>query len=65
MIPRKRFGQHFLVDENIIAKSLRYIQAKADQHVVEIGPGHRIECHLAAETDASARQFLDPPTTPA
>jgi 16S rRNA (adenine1518-N6/adenine1519-N6)-dimethyltransferase len=37
--PRKRFGQHFLVDFNIIDKIVAAIHPKRDQHVIEIGPG--------------------------
>ena len=38
-IPRKRFGQNFLHDHNIIYNIISSIQAKADEHWVEIGPG--------------------------
>ncbi|TAN66602.1 MAG: 16S rRNA (adenine(1518)-N(6)/adenine(1519)-N(6))-dimethyltransferase RsmA [Methylobacter sp.] len=37
--PRKRFGQNFLHDHNIIYNIIASIQAKPDQHWVEIGPG--------------------------
>lgn len=37
--PRKRFGQNFLHDYNIIYNIISSIQAKPDQHWVEIGPG--------------------------
>lgn len=36
---RKRFGQNFLVDDNIIARMVRAIAPQADQQLVEIGPG--------------------------
>lgn len=36
---RKRFGQNFLQDQNIIYSILSTIQARNDQHFVEIGPG--------------------------
>jgi 16S rRNA (adenine1518-N6/adenine1519-N6)-dimethyltransferase len=36
---RKRFGQHFLVDPSVIDAIMRAIDARAGQHVVEIGPG--------------------------
>ncbi|GAA5525774.1 ribosomal RNA small subunit methyltransferase A [Microbulbifer aestuariivivens] len=36
---RKRFGQNFLVDENIIERIVRAIAPKADDRLVEIGPG--------------------------
>ena len=37
--PRKRFGQNFLHDHNIIYNILSSIEAKPDEHWVEIGPG--------------------------
>ncbi len=37
--PRKRFGQNFLHDHNIIYNILSSIQAKPGEHWVEIGPG--------------------------
>lgn len=36
---KKRFGQNFLVDAQIIANIVRCIQPKPDDHMVEIGPG--------------------------
>ncbi len=36
---RKRFGQHFLHDQNIIAKMLRAINPQPEDTLVEIGPG--------------------------
>lgn len=38
-VPRKRFGQHFLHDANVIAKILAAIAPRAGEAVVEIGPG--------------------------
>jgi 16S rRNA (adenine1518-N6/adenine1519-N6)-dimethyltransferase len=37
--PRKRFGQNFLHDHNIINNIISTIEAKPGQHWVEIGPG--------------------------
>ena len=37
--PRKRFGQHFLHDRNIIAKILLAVDPRPDDCLVEIGPG--------------------------
>ncbi|MDD5265920.1 MAG: 16S rRNA (adenine(1518)-N(6)/adenine(1519)-N(6))-dimethyltransferase RsmA [Methylococcales bacterium] len=37
--PRKRFGQNFLHDHNIIYSILSSLEAKAGEHWVEIGPG--------------------------
>lgn len=36
---RKRFGQNFLHDKNIIQKIIRSINPKIDDHLLEIGPG--------------------------
>jgi len=45
--PRKRFGQHFLIDEAIIQQIILAISANKDQHLVEIGPGRgAITAHL-------------------
>jgi 16S rRNA (adenine1518-N6/adenine1519-N6)-dimethyltransferase len=38
-IARKRFGQHFLNDKQIIQRIVDAIMPTPDQHVVEIGPG--------------------------
>jgi len=38
-IPRKRFGQHFLVDEGVIHAIVNAINPKPDELLVEIGPG--------------------------
>ncbi|NMM09789.1 MAG: 16S rRNA (adenine(1518)-N(6)/adenine(1519)-N(6))-dimethyltransferase RsmA [Polaromonas sp.] len=38
-IPRKRFGQHFLTDRNIIESIVQAIAPKAGEAMVEIGPG--------------------------
>jgi 16S rRNA (adenine1518-N6/adenine1519-N6)-dimethyltransferase len=38
-IPRKRFGQHFLVDQAVIEAIVREIAPQAGQQMVEIGPG--------------------------
>jgi len=37
--PRKRFGQHFLCDQNVIQNIVAAIQPKPDDRLVEIGPG--------------------------
>lgn len=37
--PRKRFGQNFLVDSNVIAAIVAAINPTANQHILEIGPG--------------------------
>ncbi len=37
--PRKRLGQHFLHERNVIARILRAIDPQPGQHFIEIGPG--------------------------
>ena len=39
MTARKRFGQHFLIDGNVIRKIVAAIDPQPDEHFVEIGPG--------------------------
>ncbi len=36
---RKRFGQHFLCDQEIISRIVQAIDPRPGQHIVEIGPG--------------------------
>ncbi|MFH1605017.1 MAG: 16S rRNA (adenine(1518)-N(6)/adenine(1519)-N(6))-dimethyltransferase RsmA [Pseudomonadota bacterium] len=38
-VPRKRFGQHFLTDQAVIAAIVAAIRPQADDAMVEIGPG--------------------------
>ncbi len=38
-IPRKRFGQHFLVDGALIETIVSQIDPKPSDHMIEIGPG--------------------------
>lgn len=37
--PRKRFGQNFLHDQNVIQRIVDTIDPQPDEHLVEIGPG--------------------------
>jgi 16S rRNA (adenine1518-N6/adenine1519-N6)-dimethyltransferase len=37
--PRKRFGQHFLADDSVLADIVRAIAPRPGQAMVEIGPG--------------------------
>ena len=39
VIPRKRFGQHFLVDQNVLDNIVKSFRPRADDWVLEIGPG--------------------------
>lgn len=38
-VPRKRFGQNFLVDESVVADIVAAINPARSEHVVEVGPG--------------------------
>jgi len=38
-IPRKRFGQHFLCDQGIVARIVAALHPQAKDHLIEIGPG--------------------------
>ncbi len=38
-IPRKRFGQNFLHDQNVIANIIKLVAPKSDDQFIEIGPG--------------------------
>lgn len=38
-IPRKRFGQHFLRDQAIIHRIVAALAPRANEHLIEIGPG--------------------------
>jgi 16S rRNA (adenine1518-N6/adenine1519-N6)-dimethyltransferase len=37
--PRKRFGQHFLHDANVVARLVAAIRPQPDDRLIEIGPG--------------------------
>jgi len=39
-VPRKRYGQHFLVDQSIVDRIIAAVAPALDQVLVEIGPGH-------------------------
>ena len=38
-VTKKRFGQHFLHDKNILSRIVEYVAPKPGQRIVEIGPG--------------------------
>jgi len=46
---RKRFGQNFLHDEQVIARIVDAISPQADQHLLEIGPGQGAITDLLAQ----------------
>lgn len=37
--PRRRFGQNFLIDQNVIDRIVQVIAPKSGDHIIEIGPG--------------------------
>jgi 16S rRNA (adenine1518-N6/adenine1519-N6)-dimethyltransferase len=38
-VPRKRFGQHFLVDPAVVERIVDAVDPRREDHMVEIGPG--------------------------
>ena len=65
--PKKRLGQHFLVDENILRVVERHAQLEPDDVVLEIGPGlgmltrflaDRVAFVHAAEVDRRLEEHL-------
>ena len=37
--PRKKWGQNFLIDPNIIKKIISVLNLNEEDHILEIGPG--------------------------
>jgi 16S rRNA (adenine1518-N6/adenine1519-N6)-dimethyltransferase len=37
--PKRRFGQNFLTDKNVVRRILDAVQPKSDETIIEIGPG--------------------------
>ena len=37
---KKKWGQNFLVDNNLLEKIIKTIDIKKDDEILEIGPGH-------------------------
>ena len=65
--PKKRLGQHFLVDQNVIGKIVDAVAAPTESKVVEIGPGmgaltgllsRRYPSLTAVELDDEAVDYL-------
>lgn len=40
--PRKRFGQHFLQDQQVLHTIVNSIKPQANDHIIEIGPGEGV-----------------------
>ena len=50
-LPKKQFGQHFLHDENVINRILRFVPAESDDAIIEIGAGRgALTAHLLERT---------------
>lgn len=65
--PRKRFGQNFLHDQQIIANIISAINPKADDNMLEIGPGlgaltlpllNKVNHLYAVEIDRDLQEYL-------
>ena len=71
--PRKRFGQHFLHDQQVIARIVDSIAPRRDDRMVEIGPGlgaitlallQKLDHLDAVEIDRDAIRYLGERTDP-
>ncbi|HQM36591.1 MAG TPA: 16S rRNA (adenine(1518)-N(6)/adenine(1519)-N(6))-dimethyltransferase RsmA, partial [Candidatus Marinimicrobia bacterium] len=59
--PKKRLGQNFLIDPNILRKIVRVIEPQRDDIIVEIGPGKGALTRLLLESGAEIHAIeLDP-----
>src|SRR3989304_5607088 len=60
IFPRKRFGQHFLVNLKAARRIVDYLELKPDQKVLEIGPGKGVltRCHLVKAVFFERRKTL-------
>ena len=67
ILPRKRFGQHFLRDANIINRIITALAPKPHDHLIEIGPGQgaltfpmlkQVPILVAIELDRDLAAFL-------
>ena len=68
LFPKKRLGQHFLVDRNILNKVIRTAQVGKEDVVLEVGPGlgemtlalaHRVKKVIAIEIDPKLVAILN------
>jgi len=58
---RKRWGQHFLHDGNIVRKIIAALDIQDDDRILEVGPGRGILTRMLAETNARITAVeLDP-----
>src|ERR1051326_2568312 len=52
MIPKRRFGQNFLVDRSVIDRIIASVNPQADETIIEIGPGRGALTSRLVETGA-------------
>src|SRR5579872_3630500 len=52
---RKRFGQHFLHDPNVLESIVAAVSPNADDHLIEIGPGRGVLTRLLLAAQAGNR----------
>ncbi len=58
---RKRWGQHFLADPNLIRKVVATIDPRPEEHFLEIGPGHgELTLPLAERAGSVTAVEIDP-----
>ena len=58
--PRKRFGQNFLHDQQVLGRMLQAINPAAGEHIVEIGPGEgALTCPLLQQHGSLTAIELD------
>jgi 16S rRNA (adenine1518-N6/adenine1519-N6)-dimethyltransferase len=63
--PRKRLGQHFLADPNIVDRIVRLAGVGADDLVIEVGAGTGTLTRALAATGATVRAYeIDPSLRP-
>jgi 16S rRNA (adenine1518-N6/adenine1519-N6)-dimethyltransferase len=67
LFPKKRLGQHFLIDRNILAKVIRTAEVEKGDVVLEVGPGlgemtlalaHQAKKVIAVEIDSKLAVIL-------
>jgi len=68
LFPKKRLGQHFLIDRNILNKVVRTAQVQKEDTVLEVGPGlgemtvalaHHVKRVIAIEIDPKLVAILN------
>src|SRR5207302_1795543 len=50
--PKRRFGQNFLTDANVVRRIINEVQPKTDETIIEIGPGRGALTGKLIESDA-------------